>query len=231
VTAEDKLWAEDDPGRVMPAVDGFMALPMRGCKGEEEVNPCDPDPEMLVTVSGATGTINWCGETWVLPGESGVEKSVCPETYTLDKGFTAPQYEVFWGWHEWVAYENDGAVVGDSLRLARWYVVFRDTLLTSRWERGGVPWYIGAFPNTVDGGLAELRGVKDSKRFIRFAFLGGPTTRPPVSPSSIYGAYPMGLLNGIGPAYYTSYEIQNDWFGSHVIGGITYSWARGAGWP
>lgn len=43
-------------------------------------NPCDPDREMLVTVTGGVGAINWCGEVWNLPGDSGVQKSVCPAT-------------------------------------------------------------------------------------------------------------------------------------------------------
>jgi hypothetical protein len=39
-------------------------------------------PQMLMTVTGAgPGTVNWCGEAWVLPGESGVEKAICPTQY------------------------------------------------------------------------------------------------------------------------------------------------------
>jgi hypothetical protein len=41
----------------------------------------DADPEMVLTVTGSTGTITWCGETWVLPGESGDPKTVCPDIY------------------------------------------------------------------------------------------------------------------------------------------------------
>ena len=39
------------------------------------------DPTMDLTVTGSTGTIDWCGETWVLPGDSGDEKEVCPQSY------------------------------------------------------------------------------------------------------------------------------------------------------
>jgi hypothetical protein len=39
-------------------------------------------PQMVMTVTGAgPGTVNWCGEAWVLPGESGVEKAICPDQY------------------------------------------------------------------------------------------------------------------------------------------------------
>ena len=40
------------------------------------------DPSMAGTVTGASGTITWMGETWVLPGESGVTKCVCPDMYS-----------------------------------------------------------------------------------------------------------------------------------------------------
>jgi hypothetical protein len=36
-----------------------------------------------VTVTGSSGAIGWCGEVWNLPGDSGVQKEVCPTTYTL----------------------------------------------------------------------------------------------------------------------------------------------------
>jgi hypothetical protein len=55
------------------------------------VNPCDPDPEVLLTVTGSSGTVSWCGETWNLPGDSGVQKSVCPTAYTLQT--TGTPYE------------------------------------------------------------------------------------------------------------------------------------------
>jgi hypothetical protein len=52
-------------------------------------NFCGGDPSMQVSVSGASGTINWLGETWNLPADSGVKKCVCPTNYT--KG----QYPIF----------------------------------------------------------------------------------------------------------------------------------------
>lgn len=49
-------------------------------------NPYVPGkcPQMVMKVTGAgPGTVNWCGESWTLPGESGVEKAVCPTQYYL----------------------------------------------------------------------------------------------------------------------------------------------------
>jgi len=70
------------------------------CCCEEEPNPCDPDPEMLCTVTGAAGVINWLGQTWTLPADSGVEKSVCPTVYYKYKASTAtvspPRYDHYW---------------------------------------------------------------------------------------------------------------------------------------
>jgi hypothetical protein len=39
------------------------------------------DPNMQLTVSGASGTVDWCGEIWNLPADSGDTRCVCPTTY------------------------------------------------------------------------------------------------------------------------------------------------------
>lgn len=50
------------------------------CCGE---NPCEPDgPEIKVTITTSnSGTYNWCGNTWNMPGDSGVTKTACPTYY------------------------------------------------------------------------------------------------------------------------------------------------------
>jgi hypothetical protein len=53
---------------------------------------------MQLTVTGASGTVNWAGETWNLPADSGVVKCVCPSVYTLDTtGPTTSEYWTFAG--------------------------------------------------------------------------------------------------------------------------------------
>ena len=42
-------------------------------------------PLMDLRVSGASGTITWCGETWNLPADSGKCKKVCPTFYKFTK--------------------------------------------------------------------------------------------------------------------------------------------------
>jgi len=49
------------------------------------------EPSIALTVTGATGTITWCGQTWTLPGDSGVTKQVCPTSYS--KGGLAEEWE------------------------------------------------------------------------------------------------------------------------------------------
>ena len=46
---------------------------------------------MKFTVTGDSGTINWVGETWTLPADSGVTKlGITPDTYTL---LNTPSYK------------------------------------------------------------------------------------------------------------------------------------------
>jgi hypothetical protein len=45
----------------------------------------------LLTVTGSSGTVNWGGQTWNLPGDSGVQKSVCPTFYQLYTTGSSPQ--------------------------------------------------------------------------------------------------------------------------------------------
>lgn len=59
-----------------------------------DANPCDPNPEILLTVTGASGTVNWCGEQWTLPGDSGLQKSLCPTNY--GKGTYAGGFRHYW---------------------------------------------------------------------------------------------------------------------------------------
>jgi len=65
-------------------------------------NFCGGDPSMAVSVVGASGTINWLGETWNLPVDSGVEKCVCPTTYMQQKASTGGVVGNSHAIHEWI---------------------------------------------------------------------------------------------------------------------------------
>ena len=48
----------------------------------------DLDPGMVLTVTGATGSITWSDEVWNLDtGDSGDPREVCPTKYTKSTGF------------------------------------------------------------------------------------------------------------------------------------------------
>ena len=65
---------------------------------------CSGDPSMEVTVTGASGTINWVGETWNLPDDSGLTKCVCPTTYIKQRSPTGGAIGNSHATHEWVFY-------------------------------------------------------------------------------------------------------------------------------
>ena len=178
-------------------------------------NPCDPDPEMLCTVTGASGTINWVGETWVLPGDSGVEKSVCPTTHTIGRGFrnagvgSYPNY-----------YANHGWRFGDSLVLERSYNV----LNFGTWYRAQTNYEANKNFIRVDPSAAVIDQQNN------FNYSGGALPIPPT-----FFSTPDNSLGVLGPSYaapyYANYVIPDGFFASYTTGGITYTWARGAGWP
>lgn len=202
-------------------------------------NPCAPDPEMLLTVTGAAGTITWCGETWVLPGDSGVEKSVCPTTYGKQRGTnTTIQYYSYisgtWQATHW--WNHLG-----SLSMKRQAVTFKYN--TSPSLGGSVLGY--RRPGFGYGPLGNYNRlqVKDGGVFtaIDYNWFFGAVTPVSVRPvATTYNAYLSGtlytnsialIMNIVAPEQAAnSYELIDGFFGSHTNAGITYSWAKGAGW-
>ena len=175
---------------------------------------------MLITVTGASGTINWCGETWVLPGDSGVEKSVCPTTYLKTKYYTTSgptAIDGVWrGDHLW--YHN--ATTGIDLRLHRRYQCFRMTY--------GSPTY---YKRTYGPEQIKL-GALGSDYLSHYFYPAAPGPRP-IAANGVYQFNSvLGLLkttNAVEPTY-SGYDITNNYFGSYATGGITYSWSKGLGW-
>jgi hypothetical protein len=67
---------------------------------------------MQLKVYGTSGTIDWCGEQWVLPGDSGDPRCVCPPNWDQQKGGpTTSQY----AYHRW----SYNASAYNRLRLLR----------------------------------------------------------------------------------------------------------------
>jgi len=129
-------------------VDGKVAMDPACCCTTS--NPCDPNPEMLLTVSGSSGTINWCGETWNLPGDSGVQKSVCPTDYK-PAGVTTTYESVDLYSHHW--YYNS------SLKLLRRVGIYNGTLTFNGKNSlviNSVNDYFGFFYNTLNSSSVNL---------------------------------------------------------------------------
>jgi hypothetical protein len=43
--------------------------------------------------------------------------------------------------------------------------------------------------------------------------------------------FDIGKISGVALATFNNYRITDAYFGSHIISGITYSWAKGERWP
>jgi len=211
--------AVGDRAPVFEAIDGPMV--MFPCAGEPApVNPCDPSPEILLTVTGSSGTVNWCGQTWTLPADSGVEKSACPTTYTTRQSTNTSIATTL---RAWVASNTWAAGTSNTvLNLGRQYRML----------------------SYLTGGSLKKRSSQNDL-YIRvgtgagFAFNlvsayfypAKSTARPVVATGSYVWSSAINLLNGISDqATYSDYIITDAWFGSHTTGGITYAWAKGAGW-
>jgi len=160
-------------------------------------NPCDLDREMLVTVTGATGAINWCGELWNLPGDSGVQKSVCPNIDGKSKHYPTT------GAYSYVA--------------------------NNRWTKTGLSmqrkYYTHGYYSFGDAGNAlTVAGDKDW-RYTTHVF-------PPFGSWStdVIVFSTIGKITGLAMPTFGDYAFQDAFFGNHTIAGITYTWAKGAGW-
>lgn len=198
-----------ESGDVGFVVQGAAGLPVFFPFGAEAPPFSCPnnDPVMLITVTGATGTINWCGETWVLPADSGAEKSVCPTAYNiLDATPNNPSYPY--------AHSKDQVWVYrigfvNSLKIAHSY--------------------LNLYSTTADGFLYVV-GDSGTNRWYDYV---GPPSPPPFTPTGSFnntGALSV-ILNAAGPLSQSAAWFDNNLFGSYTKTGITYSWAKGADWP
>jgi hypothetical protein len=115
---------------------------------------------MQVTVTGASGTITWCGLTWNLPGDSGLTQCLCPTTYRLQSQPT-PSYS---GWHRW----DGGGTPNTALQLYRRFYTYTSGGSTYRnpsfnrntlWvhgDRDQVSWNTGLTRNTQYSDISKV---------------------------------------------------------------------------
>jgi len=214
----DVLWPDDHPGEVIQAIDGFMLAPFWACPPAD--SPCGPDPEMLLTVTGASGTINWCGVTWNLPAESGVEKSACPTFYVKERGNSqTPSYYAYYSIFYRYARHRWSVPGGTGLQLGLNYNVDDYTPPATNYWR---------MQYASSRNYLRLRVLNESD-YIRF-YAARPQTEPVMATTTITAGSDIGAITIEPNATYNSYNFGPAWFGAHVIGGITYAWAQGEGW-
>jgi hypothetical protein len=216
--------AEDDPFMLAQVADGH-AVAMKF--EDEEPDPCPGQPKMLLTVTGTSGTINWCGETWVLPADSGVQKVVCPTTYYKDY-FYSPAKSASIADHVW---RYDYGTPAHLLFRKQYSVYF-----------GYTPYYwlrynSAAAGNAVSIVLRDTGGIIGGDQiyfsnFYSLATVRNPPTTPVLPASTIYAYSALGILTA--GMYGTSYSMyfENDMLNnSYTDGGVTYSWTKGDDWP
>lgn len=184
------------------------------------VNGTVDPPSMLLTVSGASGTINWGGKTWNLPADSGLEQCACPSLYLKQRGTgTSIGYNDVDAVHRWQA--GDGGA-NEILKLERGYNVVTFFSL----------WYRANFGDGLHRNVNYLR-VRDATDFqIFYNSASGVTVRPPV-PVTYTNTSITDLNKVIGVPYatYSNYTLTNAYTqGTQVIGGITYEWKKGLNW-
>jgi hypothetical protein len=171
------------------------------------------DPSVRLTVTGPSGTINWCGETWNLPGDSGVEKSVCPTKYTRVNNM-GPSSSRWNATHSW----NFNTINGLDLRIM---YTLRTNAVPPIFRR--ISFQIGGGANIKSvflKGLSVLAG----------GFWKGSGSARPI-PVSLVSTPTWTTLFSTMDQTFSSYDIGDDMFGSYTVGGITYSHARGFDWP
>jgi hypothetical protein len=169
---------------------------------------------MLVTVTGGAGTINWVGETWNLPADSGVQKSVCPTGYSKFRStyLVAPTTKIYRALHRW----NYAGATG--LSVGRQYVASYITT-AGLWA---LP------PGAGCSNRVQLTNTQTDEK----SWYGTQATRFSIAgfPNSNVVNSDINLILGVASPTYNNYDITNDFFGSHTISGITYTWEKGVGW-
>jgi hypothetical protein len=173
-------------------------------------------PKMIVSVYDADyagGNITWCGQVWT-PAEvqAGAAKVVCPTNYTApykSKSTPFPGAYQYFARHTWLWLTG---ISTTSLHLDRDYF---------KYSIGG-GCVVQSVRNSVD-----LRG-QDGGAF-SFKFRGGCAVF-----YTSFGGLTGADVTGYPMPTYNAYKIPlgvGDFFGSHTIGGVLYTWRRGVGWP
>jgi hypothetical protein len=181
-----------------------------------DCNSCSPDPEVILAVTGASGSINWCGQTWNLPGDSGVDKIICPTDYVRQQNLQGTPTSVWQATHTW-RYDT---VNGLEIRLD--YMCF---------DTGGTPGFDRpSFRFSPAGANVKSVLLKNLNDFAGGLFSGSGSSRPVLPVFLVSSPDIAGVITAMGQTF-NDYDISDDMFSTYILSGITYSWRRGGGWP
>lgn len=176
-------------------------------------NPCDPDPSMVITVTAidANLPVTWCGITWVKSTTSplgvndrysGQSAEVCPTFYNKSRSsYTTTMSRVRKFGAEGWEW---GTANQHSLNMQRQFLE-----------------YLWAGSCTYAFNINQLF-IAQSYDSITFACGGN-------SPNTLKSD--LQLITAVSAATYSSYSLTAPYFSSHTVGGVTYAWEKGAGWP
>jgi len=221
VAVQAQTPSDGDRVFIVQGADGLpVAVKFGGCS-------CAPYPSMLLRVTGdVTKTVNWAGETWELPDDSGLEKCVCPTRYryyTWDYvGVGVPGWEFL---HAWQAQGNrsDYQLLfqrniwheSSFINADTW--IYTGVNVNGGWARFYTPGTWTVYAGTP---MADVRQYGTSTfKLTGLWWTGRRNTK-------------INILGGFGQATYFDYLIRDEMLEyEYTFDGITYSWTKGSDWP
>lgn len=191
------------------------------CSGEN--NPSDDEPvvcaaapwrpTIYLTVTGSSmRAINWCGELWQLPADSGERKEVCPTGYLrqLRQKTGSDGTWIFTNKEDWSFRQVGGGMGGLHL-------VFKQI----KHIKNGVPFEKATATHWIR--LETSGGNVIQDRFVFKDFFSGPDVSDIICNMHIYCTKPEIDIY--------DYRIRDAQFGSYTDqDNITYKWERGVAW-
>jgi hypothetical protein len=195
-----------------------------GCTVDGTPVPC---PSLNISVFKADyvgGGIRWCNQTFSQSDiQGGVVKTACPHWYRRIQNSRTSHHTYTWSTGTW----HMKRTIKDAFEL--WIYNFNSPQ--------GSPSHVlqRAVNYNIYNGSANCMGqnwVKVAGRHYlgqtdRIQGWGCPPLNPTYSPMFVLGLL---SVNRPGLPSYNNYRITNDFFGSSVISGLTFTWTKKSAW-
>ena len=223
IDGDGKCWAKVGPTNAAPtAVAGVASF--TACT-DCETSPCGgADPSMMCTVFDsdyAGGNIGWVGETWT-PAEvvAGATKEVCPTLYARSISTYASGFSTRYFGNTW-------QIAGLSLRREGATRTIGSCTLAEIGLTGSYFIRLLAGEGAVQVNHLAINPTPIGLKQDRRAWVFG---QPCTGPTPITNFSTLNLILTVGNPRSYDYLLTDAFFGSHLSGGITYTWAKGLGW-